>query len=106
MSINTSHDPKTDHRSLVILVGLAALSFVSILGAFGVFSDESVKTADEVAARYNPHMEFEYDGCTVYSFIAEEKFLVHKIGYFARCNNGKAATTLPDGTTILTEPVK
>ena len=99
--IDTSHNPRTDHRGIIVLCGFFVLSVISILGAFGAFSFDS-----NSAYRYNVQKAFEYDGCTVYSFDIDTGFLTKETAYLARCNNGKAATTLPDGTKLITEPVK
>lgn len=88
---SNSHDPKTDHRSLLVLVGVAVTVLVCITGAF--YFPVKAKTAPK------PEPYTSIDGCTVYRFNDEDGK-----NYFARCPNGKVSTTDSNGRSIITEP--
>ena len=80
-----SHDPKTDHRSLLYLVLFALFVFVAIAAAGGAFTPKT----DWAEAK--PYAEV--DGCTVYRFDDEDG-----INYFATCGEDKVTTTYSKGS--------
>lgn len=88
MSPSTSHDPKTDSRSLVILLAIAVVACIGLAGYLGAF--KPVSTA--------PKKLYTIDGCDVYRFVDE-----NETGYFARCQNGNASTTVK-AKHVLTTP--
>lgn len=86
MTPSTSHDPKTDHRSLYILIGIAIIGMVGICAA--VAPSGKPKDFEKVA---------EVDGCTVFQF--EKSGDTH---FFVRCPSDTTAVTHADGTTAVT----
>lgn len=85
----TSHDPRTDHRSLCIVLGMSVLTVIAVCGAAGMFDNMSkLHTATPYAV---------IDGCTVYRFDDEKG-----ANYFAKCGNGKVSTTSADGKKYIT----
>ncbi len=86
---STSHDPKTDHRSLVIIAVIGLGSLIAIAGANGAFEPTSAA----------PTKLYSVDGCDLYRFEDNSE-----TGYFARCSNGKASTSVK-GKHVTTEMV-
>lgn len=85
---SNSHDPKTDHRSLVILVIAALAGLIGLAVWAGAFEP----TSEE------PTFLYSADGCDVYRFVDESE-----TGHFVRCANGKASTSVK-GKHVITEP--
>ena len=86
---STSHDPKSDHRSLAILAFFGGGIFIAVLGLSGAFGQGNSA----------PVKLYTVDGCDLYRFVEDgEK------NFFARCANGKVATTDADGKYIVTNP--
>jgi hypothetical protein len=89
-SPSTSHDPVSDHRSLIIVVLMVALMLFSILGALGLFNPATGKVASPDVKLFA-----EVDGCKVYSFIDQ-----NQLNYFAWCPNADTATSYGDKNII------
>lgn len=95
MSVNSKEEQSA---TVMVLLFATLLAIGSIPFAFGEKID--------APSKYNVQFAFNHEDCVVYSFIAERHALTAKKGYFARCGNGKTATTMPDGSVVLTEPPK
>lgn len=84
-----SHDPKTDHRSLQIIVGGVAIFLVA---AFLASYNRGKVDPD-------PTLYMTFDGCNVYRFEDEDGH-----NYFARCAAGeKVAVTDARGNHVITQ---
>ena len=67
---NNSHDPKTDHTSMRILITLAIICVIAVIGACGGFKAQNV-----------PPVKIQsIDGCDLYFTVHEGTDV-----YFARC---------------------
>lgn len=87
---SNSHDPKTDHFSMKVLIGLAVLCGIALLGSCGAFGP-----ADKEPVKVSS-----FDGCDLYEFTKHGK-----VGYIARCpTDGMVATTDADGNVVVTIP--
>lgn len=84
---SNSHDPKTDHRSIIILVSLALAVVIAIAGGTALRSKSE-----------EPTKLYSVDGCDLYRFVDKRE-----TGHFVRCDNGKASTSVK-GKHIVTEP--
>lgn len=84
---NNSHDPKTDHRSLGILV---IIVLFGIAGVIALMIGDTTKPAS-----VDPYKYAEVDGCSVYRFDDEEG-----PNYFANCPTGNSAVTMARGKFI------
>ena len=88
---HNSHDPKTDHRSLQILVGMAVI----IVTAIGLSAYDNGKRD----TKPNPSLYMSFDGCKVYRFEDENGH-----NYFARCPAGeKVSVTDSHGNHVITQ---
>lgn len=84
MSSNTSHDPKTDHRGLYFLIGIAVFGIIGI--CIAVASPTS--TPDDF------QQVGTVDDCLVYQFKH-----TGKTHFMVRCPSDTTAVTHADGTT-------
>ena len=85
---SNSHDPKTDHRSILILASLALAVVIGVVAVSGGFKAKSEE----------PTKLYSVDGCDLYRFVDKRE-----TGHFVRCDNGKASTSV-NGKHIITEP--
>lgn len=87
---NNTHDPKTDHNSIWVLVFIFILVVFCSMGALGAF-DKPDSGLVKIES---------FGKCDLYEFRRHGR-----INYVARCNDGsKVATTDSNGNVVVTIP--